>query len=178
MSKSSPFRTRLLAHRNSSSRCPLVGENGHLPVARIDYAPVPATHIAALRSASDPAHGCAPRENSRRAQQGHTKCGKARYGPLWPRMATSPNKARASSILLWLRLVGYGLPIAVHTGEVQGSIPCAPTMKGPINKGFSQSTKTPNRQINTERSVKCATRPVDFPWTLFAELFTGAGMQQ
>jgi len=54
--------------------------------------------------------GCAPRENSRRAQQGHTKCGKVGYGSLWPHMATNTFNTMAFSIFLWLRLVGYGLP--------------------------------------------------------------------
>jgi hypothetical protein len=42
-------------------------------------------------------------------------------------MAQNRSVARTYEIFLWLRLVGYGLPIVVHTGEVQGSIPCAPT---------------------------------------------------
>jgi hypothetical protein len=72
---------------------------------------------------------CAPWENSRRAQQGHTKYGKVSYGRLWPDMVTNPWIAVTFAILLWLDLTGYGLRIVVHTGEVQGSIPCASTIK-------------------------------------------------
>src|ERR1700730_17712397 len=80
----------------------------------------PSLHFSQLR--------CAPRENSRRAQQGHTKCGKVSYDQLWPHMAKSPCAALISVSLLWLDLVGYGLQIVVHPGEVQGSIPCASTI--------------------------------------------------
>jgi hypothetical protein len=34
--------------------------------------------------------------------------------------------------------------------------------------GFSSHPEKSNRQLDTERSAKRATRPVDFPWTLFA----------
>lgn len=39
----------------------------------------------ANRKTDQPLSGLfAPRENSRRAQRGHTKCSKASYGPVWP----------------------------------------------------------------------------------------------
>jgi len=40
----------------------------------------------------------------------------------------NPCKAVIFAIFIWLGLVGCGLQIVVHTGEVQGSIPCAPTI--------------------------------------------------
>src|SRR5260370_14885366 len=70
--------------------------------------------FAEVRSSMFPSSVVPPRENSRRAQQGHTKCGKARYGLMWPRMAQNRNIARTYEIFLWLRLVGNGLPIVVH----------------------------------------------------------------
>jgi hypothetical protein len=42
-------------------------------------------------------------------------------------MDTYPYLIGVFAILLWRNLVDCGLPIVVHTGEVQGSIPCAPT---------------------------------------------------
>jgi hypothetical protein len=44
----------------------------------------------------------------------------ARCGRVWPE---TPALQRFL-ILLWPNLVGCGLRIVVHTGEVQGSIPC------------------------------------------------------
>jgi hypothetical protein len=41
--------------------------------------------------------------------------------------------------------------------------------------GFSRSDGNPNRQLDTERSAKRATRPVDFAWTLFAGCSERAG---
>jgi hypothetical protein len=57
---------------------------------------------------------------------------------------------------------------SLHTGEVQGSIPCAPTIKRPGLLGFSNHPEKSNRQLDTERSAKRARRPVENPWTLFA----------
>jgi hypothetical protein len=71
---------------------------------------------------------CAPREFLHRAQQGHTKCAMAGYGVLWPDGARNPVIQGPLHLFLWLGLVAYGLRIVVHTGEVQGSIPCAPTI--------------------------------------------------
>jgi len=78
---------------------------------------------------------CAPRENSERAQQGHTKCSVGRDGLLWPMWPQVPALQRLLTNLLWLDLVWRDLGIVVHTGEVQGSIPCAPTtsMTYPVN---------------------------------------------
>jgi hypothetical protein len=62
------------------------------------------------------------------AQRGHTKCGISSYGPLWSNMDNYLGIKRVFAILLWQNLVDRGLHIVVHTGEVQGSIPCAPTI--------------------------------------------------
>ena len=89
---------------------------------------------------------CAPRENSRRARPGHTKCSKASYGPLRANMATNPCAARTFTIVLWFGLVGYGLRIVVHTGEVQGSIPCASTISLLFYGAFLSSPGEPHHQ--------------------------------
>jgi hypothetical protein len=49
-------------------------------------------------------------------------------------MATTPCNTKAFAILLWRNLVSYGQLIVVHTGEVQGSIPCASTIVVLITK--------------------------------------------
>jgi hypothetical protein len=104
--------------------CPARGTTG--PEQNLSLAVCPRRQDLRTGSQTFPRY-CAPRENSRRAQQGHTKCGKASYGQPWANMATKPCTARTFTTVLWLGWVGYGLRIVVHTGEVQGSIPCAPT---------------------------------------------------
>src|SRR3982074_1156658 len=39
--------------------------------------------------------------------------------------------------------------------------------KSPDLLGFSSHPEKSNRQLDTERSAKRATRPVEYPWTLF-----------
>jgi len=43
----------------------------------------------------------------------------------------------------------------------------------PCLLGFSEYPEKPNRQLETEQSANCATRPVENPWTLFAAVQRG-----
>jgi hypothetical protein len=57
---------------------------------------------------------------------------------------------------------------SLHTGEVIGSIPIAPTTHGPLDAGFFISSPACNRQVETEQNEKMTTRLVENTWTLFA----------
>ena len=55
---------------------------------------------------------------------------------------------------------------SLHTGEVVGSIPTAPTILARISWAFHFQLHR-SLHFRTERSVKMTLRPVENPWTLF-----------
>ena len=57
--------------------------------------------------------------------------------------------------------------LPLHTGEVIGSTPIAPTIKSPQNPAISKRGNSPVRQLTTEQSKKTTPLPVENPWTLF-----------
>src|ERR1700726_3223054 len=74
---------------------------------------------------------CAPRENGLGAQQGHRFRPMATCGRLRSNIAGNPYTARSFGFLVWSAMAALESWFFLHTGEVQGSIPCAPNIESP-----------------------------------------------
>ena len=78
----------------------------------------------------------------------------AHYGRIWHQVIAIQRLIRSQ---LWQGLAGYGLRIVVHTGEVQGSIPCASTRTVNKIKWFCNHTlpvAADDWHVHAEQSTK------------------------